>query len=343
MSQTPARASSPVPSDTGQARTVPPDTGQTRTVPSDTLPPGAADPARRPNVFVVGDAKCGTTSLHRLFELAPGIGTTRRKELHFFSAPEIMARANGPGDEGVAEEIVTQEADYLAEFARSLGPRPPGVVVDVSPSYLQAEGAAARIADFAPEAQILITLREPAAKVFSQYVHLWSEGRETLPFAEAYAASAPRRAQGWSTMFDYAAGGYYAAAVARYLEAFGRERVCIVLFEELVGDWDGTRDRLARFLGAELPPGPLPQMNSGGRMRSPLAQAVFGNAALRGAAQRLLPLGLRTALSQRLRGAVAVDKPELEPAMRADLRARYAADVAALETLIGRPTGWPAA
>lgn len=297
----------------------------------------------RPNVFVVGDAKCGTTSLHRLFELAPGIGTTRRKELHFFSAPELLARAQGPGDGTIAQEIVTDAAAYLAEFAQSLGPRPPGIVVDVSPSYLQAEGAAARIADFAPEARILITLREPAAKVFSQYVHLWSEGRETLPFAEAFAASAARRAQGFSTMFDYEAGGYYACAVARYLETFGRDRVLVLLFEELVGDWEAARARLARFLGTDLPPGPLPQMNSGGRVRSPLAQALLGNAALRGAAQKLLPLGLRTALSQRLRGAVAVDRPVLDPAMRAELGARYAADVAALEALIGRPTGWRAA
>ena len=45
-------------------------------------------PGPRPDLFVVGDAKCGTTSLHRLFELAPGVGTP---------APQGAALFLGPG------------------------------------------------------------------------------------------------------------------------------------------------------------------------------------------------------------------------------------------------------
>ena len=40
-------------------------------------------------------------------------------------------------------------------------------------------------------------------------------------------------------MFDYEGGGYYAAAVARYLERFGPERVLVLLFEELTADMAG--------------------------------------------------------------------------------------------------------
>ena len=172
------------------------------------------DPGPRPDLFVVGDAKCGTTSLHRLFELAPGVGTARtRKELHFFSAPELVQAVSGPGDAAIPAAIVQDEAAYLAEFAH-LDPGLPAIA-DVSPSYLRIPAAAERLAAFAPEARILILVREPAAKVFSQYVHLWSEGRETLPFEEAFGLSEERRAQGFSDMFDYEGGGYYAEAVAR--------------------------------------------------------------------------------------------------------------------------------
>ena len=199
----------------------------------------------RPNVFLVGDAKCGTSSLYDLFALAPGVGTSRRKELHYFSAPEILRRVAGPGDDRIPPAIVQDEASYLNEFT------PAPVVVDVSPSYLQNPPAAARIRAFAPEARIVITLREPAAKVFSQYVHLWSEGRETLPFEAAFAASEARRAAGFSTMFDYEAGGRYAEAVERYFAAFGRDRVHVVLFEELTaGQGLGA---LEAFLGVPLP------------------------------------------------------------------------------------------
>jgi hypothetical protein len=40
---------------------------------------------------------------------------------------------------------------------------------------------------------------------------------------------------------------------------------------------------------------------------------------------------------------VRFEKPELRPETRASLRRRYAGDVAALEALLGRPTGWPGA
>ena len=177
----------------------------------------------------------------------------------------------------------------------------------------------------------------------SQYTHLWAEGRETLPFEEAFALSEARRAAGWSTMFDYEAGGRYADAVARYLARFGRERVMVVLFEELVGDDPAPRERLGAFLGIRFQDGPPPQMNVGGKVKSPVMAAILGNKALRDAVKRLLPLGARTRIGQLLRGAVPVEKPTLAPAIAAALRRRYAADVARLEALIGRPTGWPPA
>lgn len=295
-----------------------------------------------PNVFVVGDAKCGTTSLHRLFELAPRIGVARtRKELHYFAAPELVAAAKGPGDASIPDAIVRDAASYYAEFAH-LDPCL-SVIADVSPSYLRVAPAAARIREFAPAARIIILLREPAAKVFSQYVHLWAQGRETLPFEVAFAESAARRAVGFSDMFDYAGGGVYSVAVGRYLELFGAERVLVLLFEELTADMDAARARLEAFLGVALPSGALPQMNVGGRVKSPLAAALLNNERLKAGLRAVLPAGLRTRISQRARGAVAIEKPILDPSFRAKLRRIYGPDVAALERLIGRPTGWPPA
>jgi hypothetical protein len=297
---------------------------------------------RLPNVFVVGDAKCGTTSLHRLFELTPGVGTARtRKELHYFSAPELVAATGGPGDAAIPDAIVQDEAEYRSEFAH-LPPDLP-VVADVSPSYLRNPAAARRLQAFAPEARIIVLLREPAAKVFSQYVHLWTQGRETLPFEEALAASAKRRAADFSDMFDYEGGGFYAAAVARYLDLFGPDRVLVILFEEMTGEMGPARRRLEDFLGVALPATELPRINAGGRPKSPLAAALLGNERLKAGLRRALPLALRTRLSESVRRAVAFEKPELRPETRAALRKRYAADVAALEALLGRSTGWTTA
>ena len=297
-------------------------------------------PAPRPNLFVVGDAKCGTTTLYRMLELSQGVGTSRtRKELHYFTAPELMAKTAGPGDERIPRAIVHDEAGYLAEFAHL----PPGlaVIADVSPSYLQEPEAAARIQAFAPDARIVILLREPAAKIFSQYVHLWAEERETRPFGEAFEQSLVRREAGFSTMFDDEAGGRYAEAVARYLDRFGRDRVKVMLFEEMFGTDDGARRGLEDFLGIRFAEGPPPRMNVGGKVRSALLAAILDNDALRTRVKRLFPLPLRTRIGQALRTSVPMEKPELDPETAAALRRHYREDTARLEALLGRPTGWP--
>lgn len=297
----------------------------------------------RPNIFVVGDAKCGTTSFYRMIQMAEGIETSKtRKEQHYFSAPEIMQKVAGPGDERIPGDIVRDEATYLAEFAH-VGP---GIanIADVSPSYLQNPPAAGRIHDFAPDARIVIMLREPAAKVFSQYVHLWSADRDTLPFPQAFEKSAERRAAGYSTMFDYEAGGYYAEAVERYLDLFDRDRVRIEIFEQLFGPDPAPRRELAAFLGTRFPDGLPPKINAGGRARKgSLVGRLLGDegAWLRNRIKPFVPLPVRTRLSQSLRSAVETEKPVMDPAMRAMLQQKYAPDVRRLEEIIGRPTGWP--
>lgn len=303
------------------------------------MPPALSGP--RPNVFVVGDAKCGTTTLYRMLELAEGVGTSRtRKELHYFTAPELTAKTAGPGDERIPLAIVHDEAGYLAEFAH-LSPET-RTIVDVSPSYLQEPEAAGRIQAFAPDARIVILLREPAAKIFSQYVHLWSDEREPLPFAQAFEESIPRRAAGFSTMFDYEAGGRYSEAVDRYIEVFGRDRVKVLLFEEMFGADETARRELEAFLDIRFAKGPPPRMNVGGKVRSPLLAAILDNDALRTRVKRLFPLALRTRIGQTIRTSVPTEKPELDPGMASALRRRYAADTRRLEALIGRETGWPA-
>ena len=295
--------------------------------------------AFRPNIFVVGGSKCGTTSLYRMLQMAEGIGTSRtRKELHFFSAPEILARLAAPGDEGMRYRIVADEASYLDEFSHLM--ENTTNVVDVSPSYLQNPEAAARIKAFAPNARIVILLRDPIAKMFSQYVHLWSAGLETLPFPEAFARSAERRAAGYSPMWDYERGGYYADAVARYFNFFGRDNVHVEVFEDLFGPNPAATEQLARFLGIRFAEGPPPKVNVSGRSKSPVWNAVLGNNALRRGVRKLLPLPLRDRFGSAIRGRLEIEKPRIDAETAVMLRTCYASDVVQLEALLGCETGW---
>ena len=127
-----------------------------------------------------------------------------------------MQKIAGPGDERIPNDIVHDEAAYLAEFAHL----PAGLahVVDVSPSYLQEPAAAARIHAFAPDARIVILLASrPPRSCRNTPI---SGPRAARPCRSTPPSPrARRRARGFSTMFDYEAGGRYAEAVERYLSS----------------------------------------------------------------------------------------------------------------------------
>ena len=105
-------------------------------------------PSPWPNLFIVGAAKGGTTSLWRCLAEHPEIFMSRLKEPHFFSRhqPPIYP-------------TVHDEAAYLRLFA---GART-RLRGEASPSYLWSEAAAARIERVSPDARILVALAEPYA------------------------------------------------------------------------------------------------------------------------------------------------------------------------------------
>ena len=125
-------------------------------------------------------------------------------------------------------------------------------------------------------------------------------------------------------------------------DRFGRDRVKVMLFEEMFGADPARRAELAAFLGIGFAEGPPPRMNVGGKVKSPFLAALLGNDALRNRVKRLFPLPLRTRIGQAIRTRVPTERPELDPATAAALRRRYRADTLRLEALIGRETGWPA-
>src|SRR3954469_19217742 len=114
---------------------------------------------RWPNLFIVGAAKAGTTSLWTALGELPEVFMSPLKEPHFFSGvtPRREWASHFP--------TVTTEAEYHQLFkgagdARYLG--------DASTSYLWAGSRAAEaIRRHNPEARIIAMLRDPVDRAYS--------------------------------------------------------------------------------------------------------------------------------------------------------------------------------
>jgi hypothetical protein len=260
-----------------------------------------------PNLFLIGAPRCGTTSLFTYLAAHPDVFGPAEKEPHYYDRDVL-----GPGGPG--------EEDYAALFAGGGEER---WRLDASTLYLYSSGAPAAIARDAPDAQIVIAVRDPVELVASWHRLLVASGAETHADLAA-ALDAPSQ-----PVLPYLEVGAFAKHVARWREAFPG-RVHVVRLETL----DATCAELVRSLGLEPVEGQgLPHLNPA-RRRMAAAALINRPGLLRSAARMLLPQGARRAVWQRVNRALTTPgrREPVDRDLRARLESLFAAELDLLET-----------
>ena len=274
-----------------------------------------------PNLFVVGAARAGTTSLWRYLDRHPEIWMAQVKEPNFFSQ---VRRPLNPD--------VHDEASYLRLFAPGAGCKVRG---EASTSYLWAEDVPARISGVNPGARILISLRDPVERTYSGYWYLVRLGEEDRPFSQVLKdeLEEPRRRRVLRSSF-------YADAVSAYLRTFPGA-VHVLFLEDLARDPGREMSRVFDFLGIETVSAPhhyATVHNAHALPRSRLAGIVHNSPRVRAAARLIAPLGLRLRLQQlRVKRRM---RNRIEPEMEAVLTKLFAPDVERLRTILDRDVPW---
>jgi len=178
-----------------------------------------------PDFFIVGAAKAGTTSLFHYLSQHPQIFIPQNKE------PNYFAHSN-PRKEW--EHLYKEKKDtktYLSLFSKATEKQMKG---EGSTAYLWDKTAPVLIKKKIPHSKIIILLREPIERAYSNYLMDVRDGIQSLPFYEALikdAASSEKEVYGRSRL--YIEMGCYAAQVKRYLDIFGCENVLILFFDNL--------------------------------------------------------------------------------------------------------------
>lgn len=286
-----------------------------------------------PNLFIVGAAKAGTTSLYHYLAQHPDVYMTPMKEPHFFSrirpAPELEAFF----------PHVTDEATYLSLFTAA---RVEKVRGEASTSYLSHPDVPEEIWLRRPDAKIVIMLRDPLERAYSNYWNDVREGIEHRSFAGAVSEELTGPPGTWGVSSLYVDGGLYAERVERYLEKFGGD-VLVLFFEEFVQDIPHTLERVFAFLevdpvwAARIEP---EVHNPFALPRNLLGHRLLGSGTVRSVARILLPRSLRAYGRSRL--VVSSEKPPMERDIRKRLLEVYERDVDRLSDLLGRRPPWPA-
>jgi Sulfotransferase domain len=201
----------------------------------------------RPNFFLVGAAKAGTTSLWSYLSQHPEIYMSpTAKEPHYFLWAE-QSNAFEFGDWRRVDKPYHHDWDaYLRLFDGATQP----IVGEASVFYLPHPTAATRIEQRCPGAKIAICLRDPTRRAYSWYRFNRMRHEESAPtFRKAIEKEL-------ATPNLYYAGQYlglglYSEQVKRYLDVMGSDRVHVILYDDLQRDAGGVMRSLFRFLSVD--------------------------------------------------------------------------------------------
>jgi hypothetical protein len=282
-----------------------------------------------PNLFIVGAAKAGTTSLYEHLKQHPDVFMSAEKEPHFFSQVDPL-----PSRRGLFNHV-SDRSEYLALFRE--GETFP-IRGEASTSYLWDKATPTRIAAVQPDARIIMMLREPVARAYSHYLNDVREGVDRRPFLEGIREDLASSRKGWGVTPLYVDLGMYCEQVARYFDVFRRDRCLVLFFEEFVSDVQSAMRSVCDFLD-------LQQMEFKPEKRNVYAEVnwlgrlLLQNPTARVWSRKLVPRWSR-ALAHRL-SLRPGRKPPLDVAARKLLIELYDGQSGCLERLLGRSVPWP--
>lgn len=287
----------------------------------------------KPDFFIVGAPKCGTTALYSYLSRHPDIGMSKVKEPQFFASDTL----------GHQRLSATLE-QYLSNFDRAAGKSRIG---EASTGYLASRRAPREIHDFNPSAQIIVMLRNPIDVLHAMHSQRLLCGSEHITRFELavdsqetrYCASGPFRGEP-DLLPSYRETTRFSEQIQRYFDTFGRERVHVIWFGDFAISPGIAYENVLSFLGLcsdgrhDFEP-----VNANKHVRSQAAQRWLWQLSARlGGFKRSFPTLYREArsMSRRLNHVYAV-RPAIEVVFRRQLEVEYAPELRNLERLLGRP------
>lgn len=252
---------------------------------------------RLPDFLGIGAEKCATTWLHGCLSRHPDIFLPLIKETRYF------------------EREFQRGLDWYRQFFRNA--RDYQLIGEICPVYLHAPSAAERIYNAIPNVKLIISLRNPVARAYSEY---WMDARgylargDAVPAFEEIIVKEPK----------YLAKGLYAKSISKYFKLFGRDNVYVLFCENLFNQPLSEINLLFAWLG-------IPEMDEEAILGVQLNESktyVFPR--LFGALQKAVQVIDNSPLSPAIwwtkrigmRNAVlkALEKPRKYPAMKTETK-----------------------
>jgi len=279
-----------------------------------------------PNFFIVGAGKAGTSSLWIYLNQVPQVFMSPHKEPHFFSptylAPKIV-------------QTFRNKNDYLNLFQDVRNEK---VIGEASINYLLDPTSPKLIHEKVPHAKIIIIIRDPIERAYSNYFD-WFRGNIIKDsFHETIQDITSGKAKKQILPVLYAS--FYSKGIKNFQDTFGNNQVKIIIFEEYIKNMKLYLNDILKFLDIDYNIQVLEEevKNPFLLPKSKIAGKIVFSKHLEKIVKKSLPESYRKKISKKF--FVTKVKPIMNEQDILFLKSYFRKDVLDVEKLLNRKLPW---
>ena len=289
----------------------------------------------KPNFFIIGAPKCGTTSLSVYLGEHPRICMSKPKEPHYFN-----------------KDMICQRVETLSEYARcfSHAHHDHVRIGEASISYLYSENAISSILLFNPDAKFIVMVRNPIEMAYALHGELLYNGQENeKDFSKAWGMR-ENRLQGLGIpkfckepfWLQYRKACCLGERLEWLFSIINREIVHVIVIDDMKTDMPTVYETVLDFLEVQSDGRKeFPVANKAKVARSPLITRTLRIIEDTKRRLRFLPKGIGLIQKLHSLNTKTQRRKPIEPELRALLSKEFRADVEKLSHLLDRDlTHW---
>jgi hypothetical protein len=299
---------------------------------------------KKPNLFIVGHPRTGTSSLHDYLDQHPDIFMSPIKEPNYF-AKDFHAESDQFHQKALYFPFRTEDR-YLNLFKHWGNEKIAG---EASATNLYSKESAREIYQFNKHSKIIMSFREPVDFLYSYHsTAIFSSGENIRDFQKALAHESERKKGDYlskrvitPSWLYYSEFISYSEQLNRFLNLFDREQVKVIIFDDFKTDTGKTYKEILEFL--EVDPNFQPELSVVNPFKRDvkwprLKYYLFDSPYFRKIQHLIFPDTIYAKLVKTYKKAIIakVPKQSIDPHVKGRLKARFKMEVKKLSNLLER-------
>ena len=284
----------------------------------------------KPNFFIVGGSKCGTTNMSYYLNDHPDVFIPELMEPYYYSRFDVPKNFD-------RESMITDKKNYLKLFKNATHHKAIG---ESSPVYLQCPNSAKEIKKDNPDAKIIISIRNPIEKAHSSYFSYKFMNLDKRSFTEKIDLFKKQFNSNEFYIFNFIEDGFFSKHIRRYQNVFPPENIKILYFENYIRDIPNHIKSIQEFLDIDVNSDFSEKPKNSFRVpRNKIANSLLQNKIFRDVSTKLVPTIYRDRIGEKFFVKQST-KPSLLPDERKMLKEIFLPEYENLKELLGVYPPW---